>query len=246
MTLMSNNAPRGHTIVFVSVALFALIVAGTYAIYFGGIQKFHLGGSDSWGQFGDYFGGLLNPIIGMATVLLVVRTLVATREEASATRAEMQRQLEFLMGEQKREDIRRKLNGVIEQWNAAMKLPAMTFMRGDSTTGESYLDSSQATYYHHLYSSTLINEYSAIAAGPEAHEVRVFLNRDLEQYIHLLRELNDYCLEYENEVGNRALTDYYRYRVQLPLRAMHAIGIVRQDVMNGLSVGLIFTDYAQN
>lgn len=33
-----------------------------------------------WGAFGDYFGGILNPIVGMATLVLVAITLKLTRE----------------------------------------------------------------------------------------------------------------------------------------------------------------------
>ncbi|EFF76086.1 hypothetical protein HMPREF0004_2571 [Achromobacter piechaudii ATCC 43553] len=53
------------------------MLVAAYLVYF----KFYLdapaGGADSWGQFGDFLGGLLNPVVGTVTIVLLVRTLIA-------------------------------------------------------------------------------------------------------------------------------------------------------------------------
>lgn len=51
----------------------ALVLA--YAAYFGLIRAAPPGNPDSWGQFGDFVGGLLNPMVGIITIVLLVRTL---------------------------------------------------------------------------------------------------------------------------------------------------------------------------
>ncbi|HDS1603553.1 MULTISPECIES: hypothetical protein [Stenotrophomonas] len=51
-----------------------------------------LGSPESWGQFGDFLGGSLNPLIGVVTVLLVLETLQVTRREASDNRAALEQQ----------------------------------------------------------------------------------------------------------------------------------------------------------
>ncbi|MGG6101226.1 MULTISPECIES: hypothetical protein [Pantoea] len=59
--------------------LTGLIAIGVYAIHFA-----HYSLSDNpadWGVLGDYFGGLLNPIISLVTVMLVLKTYLAQREE---------------------------------------------------------------------------------------------------------------------------------------------------------------------
>lgn len=42
-----------------------------------------------WGTFGDYVGGILNPIVGMATVLLVIISIIIQRRELRASLNEM-------------------------------------------------------------------------------------------------------------------------------------------------------------
>lgn len=56
-----------------------IIAIGVYAIHFA-----HYSLSDNpadWGVLGDYFGGLLNPIISLVTVMFVLKTYLAQREE---------------------------------------------------------------------------------------------------------------------------------------------------------------------
>ena len=45
--------------------------------------------ADKWGQFGDYLGGVVNPIIGLATVVLIAMSLVTQRQELRATQNEL-------------------------------------------------------------------------------------------------------------------------------------------------------------
>lgn len=82
----------------VAVAFFAV---SAYIVYFGVVTKIPLGGPDSWAGFGDFFGGMLNPVVGIVTIVLLVRTLQAQqhaielqREELLAQRHELQLQRE--------------------------------------------------------------------------------------------------------------------------------------------------------
>lgn len=59
----------------------AILFAGSYAIYFGLIKSYPPGAPESWGQFGDFFGGLLNPIVGFITIALLAITLLKVQEE---------------------------------------------------------------------------------------------------------------------------------------------------------------------
>lgn len=53
-----------------------------------------LGGPEEWCELGDYLGGVINPVVGIVTVVLVVMTLRVTRAEAQAARAQIAEQLE--------------------------------------------------------------------------------------------------------------------------------------------------------
>lgn len=65
-----------------------------YGLFLGAFAKsFDWPISDSvgtWGQFGDYVGGAINPIVGLITIWLLTASLKQSREEMALTRKAMQ------------------------------------------------------------------------------------------------------------------------------------------------------------
>jgi len=73
---------RNHPFVLVICTL-VLVVLG---LYFG---KFHYGLSDKnevWGTFGDYFGGILNPVIALFVLYWIVETYKLQKTELQETK----------------------------------------------------------------------------------------------------------------------------------------------------------------
>jgi hypothetical protein len=64
-----------------AVALFAAVILFFYWKHFSSDLGYAMSTkTGDWGAFGDYIGGILNPIVGMATLVLVAITLKLTRE----------------------------------------------------------------------------------------------------------------------------------------------------------------------
>jgi hypothetical protein len=63
----------------------------------------------SWGQFGDYVGGTLNPLFALISVVLLVRTLRATRKDL-----ELSRHVARLA------ELQKKLDGVLAYWERTL------------------------------------------------------------------------------------------------------------------------------
>jgi len=88
--------PNGKWIIGSIVALFALVYLG--AAWFPGVVRlaFNIEGVTGDGQFGgfgtigDFFGGVVNPILTFITIYLLLVSIRIQREELEATRAEMQ------------------------------------------------------------------------------------------------------------------------------------------------------------
>jgi len=131
---MKQRAPgtqRRHLleICLLIVAMVGFLVATlAYALSF---RSHQWGSPADWALFGDYLGGVVNPVIGVVTVILIVETLAVTRKEAADTRKLMHaqaRQLEdqvaHLKQEQKLADMHRRLEGVLIEWNRMMDRPA--------------------------------------------------------------------------------------------------------------------------
>jgi hypothetical protein len=73
---------------FFFALLAAVLLAGLY------LWQFHDGLAKSqgtWGEFGDFIGGALNPIIGLFGLFALFMTLVLQSKELEATRQELQR-----------------------------------------------------------------------------------------------------------------------------------------------------------
>jgi hypothetical protein len=71
----------------------ALVVAGVYFAKFGGGLN-----SDQqvWGQFGDYVGGLLNPVFAFLALIGFLATLIIQTQELDLTRKELKKSSEAL------------------------------------------------------------------------------------------------------------------------------------------------------
>lgn len=81
----------GAILGFVAVPLFSII----YQYWFGVTHEYLLSSDpEVWAQFGDYLAGTAGPIIGFASILLLVATLQLQREELQEQRAELRRATE--------------------------------------------------------------------------------------------------------------------------------------------------------
>lgn len=75
------------------VTIVVVAVVGTLGVY---QSKFNgeLGNQELFGQFGDYLGGVLNPILGCATVVLLIASLKYQMNELALTRKELKKTTE--------------------------------------------------------------------------------------------------------------------------------------------------------
>jgi uncharacterized membrane protein len=83
-----SDAGRTNVLMWITTAvgaLIALIVVLLYKSHFGSIEDTH----ERWGQFGDYFGGVLNPIfsfLGLVAILVTLRLQISqTRQSLKDT-----------------------------------------------------------------------------------------------------------------------------------------------------------------
>ncbi|MGL4232790.1 MAG: putative phage abortive infection protein [Casimicrobium sp.] len=70
------------------------IVGGLVVLYFvfAGLLGWNFSGSENWGQFGDYIGGIMNPLIAFAALYALVVSIRIQRRELKDTRKELSSQ----------------------------------------------------------------------------------------------------------------------------------------------------------
>lgn len=92
--LSSLEKLNALTVLRVVVRLFVLsllTVLFLAAFYFWNFHGSFSGSHDKWGQFGDFIGGTLNPIIGLFGLFALLMTIVLQTKELELTREELRR-----------------------------------------------------------------------------------------------------------------------------------------------------------
>ncbi|MBO1894642.1 hypothetical protein HNW13_002400 [Shewanella sp. BF02_Schw] len=99
---LSDDLPNWLVFSLILVAIITIFILGLYFSQFNGPW----GSQDRFAQFGDFIGGTLNPILGFATVGLLVwsiriqlKELKETREELKATKNETARSADALLAQ---------------------------------------------------------------------------------------------------------------------------------------------------
>lgn len=219
-------------------AAWALGVALCYVGFFWVEQQRPFGGPESWGAFGDYFGGLVNPLVGIVTVLLVVRTLQTTRMEAADTREQLRAQLDHMVLE--REDakrshvlaeLRHRLEGALSEWNRLMSLPV---------TGVSLWRPMQLSLEHvttwgtigdHLSNSDFAFRVAETIASPGRNGAKANWLETFHPAEQLASEIASYASEYEEAAGDNFVADFYRKRLQKAAEILHRMELLTEKIL---------------
>lgn len=198
--------------IWVAVIAFvaAMVAVCTYAFFFH-LQE--IGGPEQWGQFGDYFGGVINPIIGLVTVILIVITLKVTRDEAKSTRNEMDAQLKHLSTQAVLSDMYRRLEGLMLEWDRRLSVVAPHSLQTSSVQNLK-VRWTNVTLREALESPQTLQLVKERAdGGSEAYrdQALAVFSTDL---VPLLQELVTYCDEYDAMAKSTYLSDFYKMRVR--------------------------------
>ena len=81
------NRDHHRNIVYGAGGIFVVVLLAYIWRFSGG----DIGGPTEWAQFGDYMGGVINPILGFITVYLLLHSLNFQSTELQLTRDEMER-----------------------------------------------------------------------------------------------------------------------------------------------------------
>jgi len=119
MSMQLPSMPRSIKGTLAMLVAFAIIVVGVYLLHFG--ASYPLGDQATFGQFGDYIGGLINPILSFASVVILLWSVRTQAEELAASHKALQ-QTHLLHKEQlviqQRESIRDQLRADAEAYLA--------------------------------------------------------------------------------------------------------------------------------
>lgn len=127
---------QGMSVAWILTILVVLVVIALFllGIYFSNFNG-HWGNQGDFGTFGDFLGGTLNPILGFATVVLLIRSLklqsidlVISRRELVQSNDAMQRQVSHLEKETKLNELIRLMDDLRSQFHKKLMLILQSVM----------------------------------------------------------------------------------------------------------------------
>ena len=110
MTTSSDNQNKSasyeNATVFSVVTIVLSVCCGVAAFFYSHWGKSEIEQKlDLWGQFGDFFGGVLNPVIGLGGVVLLAYTLIQNQKALSETAEIMKSQANIIQHDQRRQSL---------------------------------------------------------------------------------------------------------------------------------------------
>lgn len=247
----SNNHQRDKHVGIMPwiVVVAALAVIAAYLGHHYLLKKTPIGDSGDWGAFGDYFTGLLNPLISFFTLILLLRTLQVTRQVRDDT-AEMMSDQRAALAEQKenmdaqlamlsREAVDRdrstKLATIEGRLNAALQ--AWRELGDKTQVGVTGTHSPM----HLVKMWDTKKEWNSFVKACESKnpdcwktEGKKALERTGPEIANLIYEFWEYCNEYERAGGERLVTNFYRSRLEPALRRLDEIRYIEPQVIEAL------------
>jgi hypothetical protein len=203
----------------------ALSLLAFYYFNFGYRLEMGFGSQADFGAFGDFLGGVLNPILGFATVALLIWSLKMQRDELALTRQElketkqetalsrqaMQEQVVHFQQEAKLNELTRLLERSHKKYEVILdaKPPSVTIQKSQNTL------TSLPDTYHQLLNDTILK----IDVFFKEHNNRTLLNHPLiKKHVDILQKeailIADLALKYYSinesvEFARAYLSDAY-------------------------------------
>ena len=125
---------RHVTIAALVSAVLVLAVAGYYALNFGPKVSSDTG---TWGQFGDFFGGTLNPVFAMLAFLALLWSIALQAAEFERASSHLSDQVRLARGEAeaaRRDRLSQELLEVIKDLDARINAVLATTVSSEGTT----------------------------------------------------------------------------------------------------------------
>lgn len=193
-----------------------LIVIGTVAgiillvpvIPYVSMYGFHwVNSQEVWGQFGDFFGGLLNPIYAFLAFLALLYTTSLQAAEFKRTANSMQQQLNHLKHSAEKEDIFKIIKDIDDDLEAILK----TVVSPDGAQTElnvNHIIHEGFRLRNESIKTQSYNDFISLANSSGSIVESVYLRLALS-IGSLFRHLNMY---YEISNESSYVSDYFRYK----------------------------------
>lgn len=181
---------------------------------------------EKWGQFGDFIGGIVNPALGLVTIMLLLASLGLQRQELKLTREEMAKSSKALDEQVKqferkslKDDLYARADQVYQEITSVLETKNQLQVGRPGTSGAGTVEIPS------------VKEMMSLNSSEEQIETNPHMRVAFLRLRDLLPELAYYLELIDNlspEKSKTTSTDYYRRRVQLVCGRAVATGFIEK------------------
>jgi hypothetical protein len=220
----------------------AVIVVSAYVLKFGGNFS---DDPERWGAFGDYVGGILNPIFAFLAFVALLLTIILQSRELELTRVELgnsakalqdsrdiaARQRDLMEAQAQKEDVFRIITYIFDQIKQISDDKYTLYLKNSNC------DRIHESINYFFGTKKKENVYKYLPNGMEENnENWISNNKNLSSYVERLHELISYLKMFEELSGNRTLTNYYKRRIQDVAWDMYQKNYIDVNLFDSLKV----------
>lgn len=231
-------------------AVLFFVTAGLYVSNFQGPLSADNG---TWGQFGDYMGGVVNPLLGLITIWLLVGTLAqqqravvaahesirvqqealkVQREELTETRKELAISAEALENQVRQFDRKSEKDDLFSRADKVLIEAFELLKAGNVATVISYLRAGAT--HPDSYNTSVTKSLTTLREMPHDAALQELDESSRRFYIdlsRLLRELNGYLQRIDElSDGSQVSTNYFRRRVIPWASALRTAHVLEDEI----------------
>lgn len=245
----NSKSPQSENILYAGILLFALTSAGVvmlvYSHYFSGDITYN---HEKWGQLGDFFGGVLNPIFAflalialLYTIKLQVRELRETKEYMGKTALAAKKQNEFLKTESKSADTYTAIKAVYNDYLTLYSGTVLTNLAAKRYNEDlcPVADRTLKEFVSIINKEEDTNNIFDVSYELKECNLREVID-EIRDYILLL---HFYLMSYQN-LGYKETAQYYRQQLHRLTSYLQDRGILKNDDEIGLDAQ-IYADFTK-
>lgn len=229
--MKANKVKQTLTLILTFALIVSLLVISFYFWQFkGAISQ----SQEVWGQFGDFVGGSLNPILSLMGLIALLLTIVLQNEELQASREELtesrkqlkrtaaanETQLKFISAQQQRDDLFRLINKLVDRIN--------NNYNGNHLSGNLSLHQAMMGEPDVNKNGHLMKVYErADDRNTRTHKIMKFIEKDLESLKQMLEEYEQVSI---NTAGKTPLMKFYKSEYRDFIEVMCKYSIFKKNL----------------
>ena len=247
----SEKSLKKTRVVLIGLAIFGVGI--TFAVYATYRYYFHdqvvVAKTELWGQFGDFIGGILNPLVGLLALIGLLWTIYQNQRELSLSRESLRKSADALVQnntianeESKSRLVRERKDDLFKMIDMLHKEVEKSLLLLVEAPGmdidkiiKTRIIAANALYSSRVMKKVSLEEIVMNIQKTDKKTARSLLKDHLKVTYSIardLKQLKTYLSLYESEAKDTIVTGYYKLRFISVVRGLNNFGALEDKVLD--------------